>query len=255
MEVTPERVQDTLEEVARWMTKEEASQKELQVLLGKLHFVCKCVRQGRVFVSQLQNLLREISKCGVVCVSEEDRADIRWFERFLLEYDKVTLIPAAKWSEPDIFMTDACRASCGSVCGNEYFRSEFLAKMSQTTLPISTLEMLTVVLAVRIWGHQMGRVKIRVYCYNDATVQVISSGKMRDAFMQHCLREVCYLIAKVQYVVWAVHLPGVQNRLPNLWSRWSLSAQVQDKFHELTAHCDMVQVYVNEQLFEFSHDW
>ena len=195
MEVTPERVQDTLEEVARWVTKENTSQKELQVLLVKLHFVCKCVRQGRVFVSRLLNLLRETSEGGVVSVGEEARVDIRW-----------------------------------------YFRSEFPARIGQDTLHISALEMLAVVLAVRVWGHHMGRAKIRVYCDNGATVQVINSGKTRDAFMQRCLREICYLTAKAQCIVRAVH----QNRLPDLLSRWSLSAQVQDKFYELTAHRDMV---------------
>ena len=73
--------------------------------------------------------------------------------------------------------------------------------------------------------------------------------------MQRCRREICYLTAKAQCIVRGVHLPGVQNRLPDLLSRWSLSAQVQDKFYELTAHRDMVQVEVNEQMFEFSHDW
>ena len=156
MEVTLERVQDTLEEVARWVTKENTSQKELQVLLGKLHFVCKCVRQGRVFVSRLLNLLRETSECGVVSVGEEARADIRWFEIFLPEYNGVTLIPEARWSEPDtVFATDACLAGCGGVCGNEYFWSEFPARISQATLHISALEMLAVVLAVRVWGHHI----------------------------------------------------------------------------------------------------
>ena len=256
MEVIPERVQDTLEEVARWVTKENTSQKELQVLLGKLHFVCKYVRQGSVFVSRLLNLLRETSECGVVSVGEEARADIRWFERFLPEYNGVTLIPEARWSEPDtVFATDACLAGCGGVCGKEYFRSEFPARISQAILHISALGMLAVVLAVRVWGHHMGRAKIGVYCDNDATMQVINSGKTRDAFMQHCLREIFYLTAKAQCIVRAVHLPGVQNRLPDLLSRWSLSAQVQDKFYELTAHRDMVQVEVNEQMFEFSHGW
>ena len=118
MEVTPERVQDTLQEVAGWVTKEETSLKELQRLLGKLHFVCKCVRQGRMFVSRLLNLLRETNECGVVRVSEEARADIRWFERFLPEYNGVTLIPEARWSEPDtVLATDACLAVCVCVCG------------------------------------------------------------------------------------------------------------------------------------------
>ena len=34
---------------------------ELQVVLGKLHFITKCVHQGRIFVSQLFNLLSDIS--------------------------------------------------------------------------------------------------------------------------------------------------------------------------------------------------
>ena len=213
--------------------------------------MCQCV-----FVSRLLNLLHEANECGVVRVSEEARADIRWFERFLPEYNGVTLIPEARCSEPDAMLaTDACLAGCGVVCGSEYFRSEFPAEITQTALHISALEMLAVVVAVKIWGSQLGRAKVRVYCDNDATVQVINSGKSRDAFMQRCLREICYLTAKAQCVVRAVHLPGVQNRLPDLLSRWSLSAQVQDRFHQLTAHRDMVQVHVNEQMFEFSHDW
>ena len=178
MEVTPERVQDALEEVAGWVTKEETSLKELQRLLGKLHFVCKCVRQGRVFVSRLLNLLRESNECGVVLVSEEARADIRWFERFLPEYKGVTLIPEPKWSEPDaVLATDVCLAGCGCVCGSEYCQSEFLSEITQITLHISALEILAVVMAVKIWGQQLERTKVRVYCDNDMTVQVINSGK------------------------------------------------------------------------------
>ena len=256
MEVTPERVSDTLEEVKKWETKETTSRKELQVLLGKLHFVCKCVRQGRVFVSRLLNLLRATSEQGVIRVSEEARADIRWFARFLPEFNGVSLIPEARWSEPDtVFATDACLTGCGGVCGDEYFQSEFPAAISQSALHISALEMLTVILAVKVWGRRLERAKIRLFCDNEATVQVINSGKTRDVFMQCCLREICYLTAEAQCVVRAVHLPGVQNRLPDLLSRWSLSPKAQDEFRELTSHRDMTNIIIHEHLFFFSHDW
>ena len=256
MEVTPERVSDTLEEVKKWETKETTSRKELQVLLGKLHFVCKCVRQGRVFVSRLLNLLRATSEQGVIRVSEEARADIRWFARFLPEFNGVSLIPEARWSEPDtVFATDACLTGCGGVCGDEYFQSEFPAAISQSALHISALEMLTVILAVKVWGRRLERAKIRLFCDNEATVQVINSGKTRDVFMQCCLREICYLTAEAQCVVRAVHLPGVQNRLPDLLSRWSLSPKAQDEFRELTSHRDMTNIHIHEHLFFFSHDW
>ena len=149
----------------------------------------------------------------------------------------MTLIPEARWSEPDaVVTTEACLAGCRCVCGSEYFRSQFLAEITQTTLHISALEMLVVIVAVKMWGHQLGRAKIIVCCDNDATVQVINSGKSTDAFMQCCL---CYLTAKAQCVVRAEHFPGVQNRLLDLLSRWFVNAQVQDRFHELTAHRDM----------------
>ena len=256
MEVTPERVQETLEEVRGWATRETTSRKELQVLLGKLHFVCKCVRQGRVFVSRLLNLLRETSEHGVKSVSEEARADIRWFEKFLPEFNGVALIPDARWSEPDaVLATDACLVGCGGVCEDEFFQSEFPVGIAESACHISALEMLTVVVAVRIWGHRLGRAKIKVYCDNEATVHVVNSGKTRDPFMQCCLRELCYVTAKAQCVIRAVHLPGVKNRLPDLLSRWSISPQARDEFHTLTAHRNMREMCVHQGLFQFSHEW
>ena len=116
MEVSPERVQDTLEEVGRWSTKQAASRKELQQLLGKLHFVCKCVRQGRVFVLRLLNLLRTTSERGSVKLSDEAKADIKCFQRFLPEYNGVSLIPDREWSEPGVVLaTDTCLAGCRCV--------------------------------------------------------------------------------------------------------------------------------------------
>ena len=98
MEVTPERVQDTLKEVDRWGTKQAVSRKDLQQLLGKLHFVCKNVRRGSVELG------------------DDAKADIKWFQRFLLEYNWVSLIPDREWSEPDVVLaTDACLAGCGGV--------------------------------------------------------------------------------------------------------------------------------------------
>ena len=256
MEVTPERVQDTLEEVNRWSTKRAASRKELQQLLGKLHFVCKCVRQGRVFVSRLLNLLRTTSERGSVELSDEAKADIKWFQRFLPEYNGVSLIPDREWSEPDVVLaTDACLAGCGGMCGEEYFQAGFPPQIAQRALHISALEMLTVVVALKTWGHQLGRAKLKVYCDNEATVLVINSGKSRDRFMQQCLRELCYVTAKAQCVLRAVHLPGVQNRLPDLLSQWQISRQAREQFRELTAGRNMTQVRAQECFLGFSHDW
>ena len=83
------------------MVKQSTSKQELQVLLGKLHFITKCVRQGRIFVSRLLNPWRDISGDERVALSEEARADIGWFHTYLHEYNGVSLISETSWSKPD----------------------------------------------------------------------------------------------------------------------------------------------------------
>ena len=197
MEVTPERLQEISNEVEMWLVKQSTSKHELQVLLGKLHFITKCVRQGRIFVSGLLNLLRDISGDERVALSEEARADIRWFHTYLHEYNGVSLIPEASWSKPDERLaTDACLVGCGGVCGNEYLYADFPEQTREEAKHISALEMLTIMAAVKNWGEPLTRAKVLVFCDNDARVQVINSGKTRDGFMQKCLRELCYITAK-----------------------------------------------------------
>ena len=58
MEVTPERLQEISNEVEMCLVKQSTSKHELHVLLGKLHFITKCVRQGRICVSAVEPIER-----------------------------------------------------------------------------------------------------------------------------------------------------------------------------------------------------
>jgi hypothetical protein len=59
LQVTPERVVEISLLVEAWLRKKKASLRDLQSLLGKLHFIATCVRTGRIFVSRLLNWLRK----------------------------------------------------------------------------------------------------------------------------------------------------------------------------------------------------
>ena len=122
------------------------------------------------------------------------------------------------------------------VCGNEYFYADFPEQTHEEAKHISALEMLTIVAAVKNWGEQLTYAKVLVFCDTDATVQVINSGKTRDGFMQKCLRELYYITAKYQCVVRVEHLPGAQNRLPDLLPRWCLNPGALSEFRRLTEH-------------------
>ena len=83
---------------------------------------------------------------------------------------------------------------------------------------------------------------------------MLNSGRSRDKMLQCCLREICFLAAQGEFEVRAVHIAGVDNRLPDLLSRWNKAA-CRHEFFRLTAHKSMVPVEVDPLLFEFSHRW
>jgi hypothetical protein len=90
LEVTPERVVEISLLVEAWLRKKKASLRDLQSLLGTLHFIATCVRPGRIFVSRLLNWLRKAFPPNIVGsghkifrkISHEVQKDLEWCINF-----------------------------------------------------------------------------------------------------------------------------------------------------------------------------
>lgn len=258
MKVTPERVIEISLLTEQWLCKIECSKTELQQLLGKLQFVCRCVRPGRVFLARLLNFLRQFNVSDNTCLSipEVAQKDILWFHRFLPEFNGVHIIPASVWESPDItFATDACLVGCGGWCGHKYFHSTFPDFVQNQSLHISELELLAVIVGVKLWSKNCKGKRISVFCDNEHSVLAINKGRIRSEFMQEALRELAFLTAVAQFEVRAVHIQGVKNRVPDFLSRWSLHPKFERMFHAETKGLNMVECRVSDALFVFSHTW
>jgi hypothetical protein len=222
LEVTPERVSEILALLQEWRTKKETSRKELESLLGILHFVSSCVRQGRVFVSRLLNILRGLSDKGKTPIPLESQSDIAWWERFLPSYSGVSMMYIERWSKPDsVLASDACLEGCGAWSGKEVFHASFPRFIIRLNLHINALELLGIVVALKVWGYKLRGKRMLVKCDNQTSVAVVNSGRAKDKFLQDCLRELAYISAIGEFEIRAVHIPGVQNRIPDLLSRFS----------------------------------
>jgi hypothetical protein len=69
---------------------------------------------------------------------------------------------------------------------------------------------------IYICGTFQGK-KILFFCDNEASVKVINSGSSKNAFMQDCLRELCYMAAVFQFDIKAKLNNGLrENSLKNL---------------------------------------
>ena len=66
----------------------------------------------------------------------------------------VSMITSNNWSSPgEVFTTDACLTGCGGICARYYFHAELPEFISIQRLDINYLELLTIVVALKLWSH------------------------------------------------------------------------------------------------------
>ena len=122
-----ERLIEIQDLLRQWLHRTKATKRELQSLLGKLSFVSKCVRNSRIFLMRIIDLLKRLKhNHHHVSLNKEFRKDISWWLDFVAVYNGVSIISDASWSAPDcVFATDACLTGCGGICGSSVFHAPF----------------------------------------------------------------------------------------------------------------------------------
>ena len=149
-------------------------------------FVSKCVCQSRVFIKRILRLLWSVKfNHHHVNLNLEFRKDIQWWRRFL------------HCSSPrpgEVFTTDACLMACGGLCEHGYFHAEFPEFLSVQQLDINSLELLTIVVALKLWGHLWRGLHLTARCDNAVAVTALNSGRCQNAFLiLVCVK--CFLAA------------------------------------------------------------
>ena len=254
--ITPDRLQEIAQILEDWGERRSASRHDLQVLLGKLQFAACCVRPGRIFVSRLLNFLRQTPESGQVDIPQEAQLDIKWWQLFMPSYNGVSMMPWDGWCKPDsVVASDACLTGCGGCANGEYFACQFPECIASLSLDINALELLSIVVAAKLWGDRWKGKRILLYCDNTTSVNVLNSGAARNVFLQTCLREICLLAAQYEFEIRAQHIAGVRNRQADLCSRMHLSEDYRRSFLESNRTWLLQERKVPDHFFLFSHTW
>lgn len=253
--VPQERVLELRNELSKWLEKSFYSRRQLQSLLGKLVFVSACVRPGRVFMSRLLNCLRDM-KTTSGKVNDDMITDIKWWLSFLEHFNGVTLIQHQLHQFSDIrFTTDASLHSGGATCFVECITFNFPPEIASQSLHINALELYALVIALRHWAPRLAGSFFLLSCDNEATVQVVNSGRCRDKFMQRCLRQLWFTCARYDLQVHVQHIPGSHNSLADCLSRWDhqhYRRRFKDLEHELGLSFTMLSLDRDLFMFQIS---
>ena len=115
LSVPQDRVQETIAALDEWLLSENVSRKEVQHIVGKLQFLANCVRPGRLFITQILEIMRGLPDTGRHPMTDGFRADLRWWRLFLPQYNGISMMAVNQWLSPDeIFASDACLQGCGA---------------------------------------------------------------------------------------------------------------------------------------------
>ena len=129
---------------------------------------------------------------------------------------------------------DACLTGLGGHFGNMIYTLPIPLGFQQ--YDITQLEMINIVVAAKIWASHWSNKKIRIYSDNMAVVQVLTTGKARDQMLATCARNI-WLIAAINNIQFQFsHIPGKNNNLADLLSRWHIIHNRLDKLHSLISN-------------------
>ena len=103
---------------------------ELQSTIGTRAWTAHVVRHGRTFLQHLRDLAavhqhsRPPHDLTSIPINEDVRDDPDWWERYMAQWNGVSLLWEEEWINDDSLLqphTDACVDGFGAVCGTQWF--------------------------------------------------------------------------------------------------------------------------------------
>ena len=211
-----------------WQGRQSATLREMQSLLGLLQFVASVSPPARIFTNRMLANLREAPQRGRESLSLGFKKDLKFFTDLFPQYNGVRLIKKELVECQEVMELDACMSGCGAYIGEQYYSEEFPEEVVKQEHIIAHLELLNVVIAIKVWGEKWAGSRICVYCDNANACFAMQTGRSRDAFIQHCVRELFLLYARYDIEVWAFHKPGAQMQRADALSRAHLAQSYRD---------------------------
>ena len=253
MEVPETKLAETIDELKRWRTHAQVSRTDIESIIGKLQFIARCVRPGRIFLSRLLNWLRQTGRKKYYPIPVEARRDIEWWYMFLREYNGISLIWLHTVPETDQLMaTDANLTGFGGISDREYFKGRFPPELKGKN--IGTLELWAVLMAIQTWKDKFRGKYFWIHVDNEAVATILNTGASRDTHLQELLREIAYIAATSQFVIKAKHISGVSNRIPDWLSRWREPTS-RRAFRQYAREKSLRIKKLPPEIFKLKHNW
>ena len=110
---------------------------------------------------------------------------------------------------------------------------------------ITVKELLPIVIACAVWGHECQGKTVRCLCDNAAVVAIIRSGTARIPLAMHLMRSLFFFTAHFQMSLVADHIPGHHNEAADAISRNNLTL-----FYQQVPEAEQLPTPIPQELWE-----
>ena len=100
-------------------------------------------------------------------------------------------------------------------------------------LSMAFRELYPIVIAAMLWGNLWATKRIKFYCDNLGTVQIIRKGRSKASNIMKLMRQLTWCSVKNNFCIYIEHVPGVDNTTAESLSRFQNS-----KFKKLVHTAD-----------------
>ena len=182
------------------------------------------------------------------------RKDFLWWSEFLPVFNGIELlVPNTVYFS---VIGDATLQGGGSwnERRKEFFSRHFPIHLRDHTTPIHVKEFLVSIASAKLWGPHWEGKRVAIYCDNEAVVKSMVYQKPQDSELQKCLREMLFYVCKYHFQLVFLRITTSDNDIADFISRVHDANQIAAKF-ERRGLCDMKQLHVPDDYFDFKADW
>ena len=165
-------------------------------------------------------------------LNKDFRSNLTWWSMFARHWNGAALISGSHDNEI-ILTTDASGSwGCRAWCGSAWFQLQWNIKSQ--CLQITIKELIPILTASFLWGHNWRRHNVLVYCDNETVVFTLNKRYSKDPYMIHMFCTLFFVEAYFQFQLLATHIPGSHNTLADI-----LSSNHVAKFRTQHPHVDI----------------
>ena len=244
--------------IEKWVAKRPRAtvrKRELASLAGHLQHACMVVRQGRTFLWRIFDLLARVAHPDhYIRLSAGFRSDLGWWERFLDEWNGISLMRAADKQLADVEVySDASESwGCGAYTGSQWFQLAWVGKAAEQQIAVK--ELIPVVIAAAVWGKHWKGLNVKCHSGRQAVVAVMQARTSRVPYIMHLLHCLSFIEARFELSMTAEYIPSRRNDLADDLSRNRLASFFQ-KAAWPTSEPTAILLLLKDLLLREKPDW